>query len=132
MGFIRHLYSGRIGRLHFALLALIMLVVNVMIGSIIGPMAVLMGPFAALLGILLGLAVSVMTLHLYVRRFHDMNMSGWWVAGMIAANFFSVLVGNAIALICYVFLCAMKGDNGANAYGTAPDHHSFADAFLNQ
>lgn len=130
--FIVSLYGGRIGRLHFAVLAVIMFVVNIVLGLLMRHLLPFFGPLGSIIGILLGLSVTIATLQLYVRRFHDVGLAGWWVFLMFAADIISVLAGNVVVVLMYIFLCSKKGDMGENTYGTQPDHRSFADAFLNQ
>ncbi|PJI93081.1 uncharacterized membrane protein YhaH (DUF805 family) [Yoonia maricola] len=53
-----------------------------------------------------------------VRRFHDRNLSGWWVlAGIITSNvpYIGTLVGIAILI-----LTCLKGTDGDNKFGPDP------------
>lgn len=51
-------------------------------------------------------------LSLLARRFHDMDMSGWWTL------LFLVPILN---LATYIYLMVKKGDSGANRFGGVPE-----------
>ncbi len=67
---------------------------------------------------LAGLGLYIPMLTVMVRRFHDRNLSGWWVLGVaIGSNlpYIGVLIGIAALVIT-----VMKGTEGPNRYGDDP------------
>ena len=92
----------------------------------------------ALMGINLRYAVTVVLLRFQIRRFHDIGRSGWWalVAQVVPLGEYGAVLqlggrtaqasalGLAVALLLgFVFtiwLGAMPGEDGANAYGPPP------------
>ena len=82
--------------------------------------------FAAYVVIALGLFLP--SISVLVRRFHDRNMSGWWVLAFMVLSgvpFVGILV--SIGLI--VLLC-LKGTDGENKFGDDPlNPSSGADVF---
>lgn len=68
-------------------------------------------PFIILIILFLGASIAVQ-----VRRYHDLNMSGWWVIINVVPFvniFFAIVV-----------LGLKKGDAHANKYGESPLHRS--------
>ena len=71
---------------------------------------------------------------LYIRRLHDLNLSGWWFAVTIPC-YFTLLIDNlAFSVILWTFnlgtlfvLCALKGTRGPNRFDEdpLPDHTSY-------
>ncbi len=103
--------SGRFGRLSYLAWSTLF---NLSLGLI---MSIAIGGFAAMREQMLGngmlfLALEVVTIVVIVffsiRRFHDMNASGWWALLMIVpiVNFFTAMV-----------LLFKAGNIGANDYG---------------
>jgi uncharacterized membrane protein YhaH (DUF805 family) len=64
------------------------------------------------LGVLLPL-ISVL-----VRRFHDRNMSGWWVLGLIVLG--AVPFVGFLASIATLVITVLKGTDGDNRFGPDP------------
>lgn len=65
-----------------------------------------------------GIALYIPMLTAMVRRFHDRNLSGWWVLGVaIGSNipYIGVLIG-----IAGFVITVMKGTEGPNKYGDDP------------
>lgn len=69
------------------------------------------GPFMIMIFLFLGASIAVQ-----VRRYHDLNMSGWWV--------FINLVPFVNIYFAIVVLGLKKGNGHANKYGEVPLHRS--------
>lgn len=61
----------------------------------------------------IALAIWVISISLSVRRWHDLNKSGWW----LLINLIPVL-GWIYSLVMLGF---MPGDSGSNSYGPPPE-----------
>ena len=68
-------------------------------------------PHTSIIYILVSLLILLPTVAVEVRRFHDLDVSGWWV--LLS---FIPIIG---ALILLVWFC-MQGTNGENQYGPDP------------
>lgn len=91
-------FTGREGRKVFWLFALNMTIINVILGYI----------SAGFLSMILSILLFFPSLGLTVRRFHDINFSGWWtLLGFIP------VIG---AFVLVVFAC-IPGTDGENKYG---------------
>lgn len=107
------LYNGRINRWQFVILTIIMdiiafIMMKVVIAS--GAIVVLnMGNVLALLSLLL-------TMHLYVRRLHDMDISGWFALVIILLT----LVHANLGFMCFVILAVVQSVPYTNQYGGVP------------
>lgn len=109
-----------LGTLGFAVL---FMVLNGMTGgfgnqsgiSVLGGLILLLGGIAMLGAILTSIAVTV-------RRFHDYNLSGWWVLAGLALGMLP-LVG-WLATLAMLIIAALRGTMGDNRFGPdpAPDH----------
>lgn len=62
---------------------------------------------------ILSLVLTIIGLSLSVRRWHDLNKSGWWVLINLIP-----IVGWIYSLVMLGF---MPGDQGANSHGPAPE-----------
>jgi uncharacterized membrane protein YhaH (DUF805 family) len=67
-----------------------------------------------------GLAVTV-------RRFHDRDMSGWWVLGFAVLG--AIPMVGWIASIAQIVIMALPGTKGANRFGEDPLDPTNADVF---
>lgn len=77
---------------------------------------------------LLWLYLYIPVITVYVRRFHDYNLSGWWVlaAFVIGAVPYVGFVASIVAFVITV----LKGTDGDNKYGPDPlREHGAADVF---
>ncbi|WP_136657672.1 DUF805 domain-containing protein [Nitratireductor sp. XY-223] len=74
------------------------------------------------------LAVILPSIAVVVRRFHDVNISGWWYLGCVVGGFIPY-VGFLATLAPYV-IAVIKGTEGDNKYGPDPlvERHA-ADVF---
>lgn len=70
------------------------------------------------------LAVFLPTISVTVRRFHDRNLSGWWVlAVFVVPGVFSALGTEIPGILIYIaslVVCVLRGTDGPNKYGTDP------------
>ena len=58
-----------------------------------------------------GLLVGWLTITLFVRRFHDIDRTGWWALSIFIPFFVPVGV---------IILGCLRGSDGVNRYGTQP------------
>jgi uncharacterized membrane protein YhaH (DUF805 family) len=73
-------------------------------------------PLVVMLVVLIPLAIAGFTVE--VRRFHDLNLSGWWVVwGIVAINIPSF--GWLVAVVMIV-ISTMPGSVGENRHGPDP------------
>lgn len=66
-----------------------------------------------LLTVALVVVFAIFSLSVNVRRWHDLNKSGWWVLINLVP-----LVGG---LYAFILLGFMSGDQGPNSYGPPPE-----------
>ncbi len=62
-----------------------------------------------------------------VRRFHDRDMSGWWVLGFVVLGMIPLI--GFIASIAQLVLMALPGTKGPNRFGEDPLDPNSADVF---
>jgi uncharacterized membrane protein YhaH (DUF805 family) len=79
--------------------------------STLGGLILLLGGLAMLVAILPSIAVTV-------RRFHDYNLSGWWVLAGLVLGMLPVL--GWIATVVMMIIAALKGTAGNNRFGRDP------------
>jgi len=63
----------------------------------------------------------------FVKRLHDLNVSGWWMIAMLALPPISKMVGvNSLILFLVptILLGLIAGTTGANRFGNDPIAHS--------
>lgn len=96
------LFEGRIGNVQFLYFFVGALVLGLVLGMI------------PIIGILANIVLAVIGIGVGIRRFHDINVTGW--ASLV---FFVPFIGLLVAL----YLCWKHGDAGDNQYGSAPDLH---------
>ena len=94
-------FSGRISRHQFWLVVLF----SVLIGSILD--------IIPILGCAYAIALLVPAVCMFIRRLHDLDVSGWWVIALAIIAMIPIL---GIIFICLVF--ALPGDAKENTYGT--------------
>jgi uncharacterized membrane protein YhaH (DUF805 family) len=99
-------FSGRASRPAYWWWFLFSILVGIganIIDAIIGSSGVISG-LAALALLLPGLSVSV-------RRFHDINRSGWWIL---------IFIVTIVGFILWLVWFTREGDPGENQYGPPP------------
>ncbi len=83
--------------------------------------------FVALIYSIFIIAIILPVFAVSTRRFHDVGLSGWWFAAIIAIRIFGILLPYpvnvtiiAIVGFIYVVICVWRGQNKANRYGSNP------------
>lgn len=131
-------FSGRASRseywwfvLFFLLVLLAMTALFFLLG---GVRAIDTGRFTAInyiigaIFIVVTLALYIPMISVYVRRFHDRDLSGWWVLAVIVLSNIPYL-GVLISLGAFV-ISVLKGTDGDNRFGEDPlNPTSDADVF---
>lgn len=121
-------FAGRAPRSEFWWFMLFICLVNLAVGLI---SALLPPMIAASLSLAVSLLLLPANLGVTVRRFHDRNLSGWWLLLPIGALFLWILSGGAqqaanpaAALISlamclgYLLILCLPGTAGPNRYGS--------------
>ncbi len=108
--------KGRLGRLRFITLSMLVGIVGLVIMSLVSVAVVaLLGDdsegIAASVMVILWLVTFIPGLILTIKRFHDLNSSGWFSITML------IPLVNLIALIALWFV---PGTKGKNKYGLEP------------
>tara|TARA_Y100001970_G_C14169657_1_gene823398 strand:- start:236 stop:643 length:408 start_codon:yes stop_codon:yes gene_type:complete len=101
-------FDGRARREEYWMFTLINTLISFAVGFIDGAVS---GPDGMILGVVYTLAVLIPSIAVTVRRFHDINKSGWWVLGL---SLF-IVVGWIWGLI----LACQDSDIGDNDYGSS-------------
>ncbi len=81
--------------------------------------------FAVILATVSSLFFFIPQISVTVRRFHDLNLSAWWVVGLWGAAVVctSILWLPLVAVICAIarfIICVVGGTTGPNNYGPDP------------
>jgi len=101
------------------------------------------GPRTGLLTVLFGLATLVPSIAVGVRRLHDTDRSGWWLAAGLAAvlpglvlmavsftvGIFVAAIGAICAAILLLIFVCQDGTRGDNRFGPDPKSPDLADVF---
>lgn len=112
-------FSGRALRSefwYFHLFTLIVVVALNVVGAVLGLGASFFISFYVLtfhlgfLGLIFHLAIFLPSLAVTVRRFHDVNKSGWWI----------LIVFTIIGIIPSIYWMCKKGDECDNRFGPPP------------
>ena len=106
-------FEGRARRQEFWRFFLVLLAINVtlgIVGAILGQIAGFLGTIVSIISTLFSLAVLVPYIAVGVRRFHDINKSGWFLLLLLVpfVNFYAI------------YLLAQEGDKNDNQYGADP------------
>ncbi len=101
-------FEGRARRKEYWMFVLINTIISFVLGFVDG---IISGPEGWILGVVYTLAVMIPSIAVSVRRFHDINKSGWWVLGL---SLF-VVVGWIWGLV----LACQDSDIGDNSYGSS-------------
>ena len=72
----------------------------------------------AVVGGLFAIAMFLPALSVQVRRFHDRNMSGWWLLLLYVLSVVPYL--GSVAGIAMLVITVLKGDVGPNKFGPDP------------
>jgi uncharacterized membrane protein YhaH (DUF805 family) len=115
-------FQGRTNRAKFWLVALALLVIEFIVLGVIGGSAVMsddpqqalasLGPVAGIVLVILGLAITWITIAVGIKRFHDRNKSGVWIL---------IIFVPVIGGLWYLIECGfLRGTPGPNDYGPDP------------
>lgn len=101
-------FKGRSARSEFWWVVLAIFIANI----IIGLMTALVGDtLGGILSLLFTLAIIIPYIALGIRRFHDLDKSGWW---------FLTLLIPLVNLVIILIFFTQKGTAGSNQYGPDP------------
>lgn len=78
--------------------------------------SVTLGALGSVINVLLLLSVAVVTMHLYVRRLHDVDVSGWVALIIVLLTAIHIVFG----LIFFLILAIVPSAPYANQYGVLP------------
>ena len=112
-------FEGRARRKEYWMFVLINTIISFVLGFVDG---IISGPEGWVLGVVYTLAVMIPSIAVSVRRFHDINKSGWWVLGL------SLFV--VVGWIWGFVLACQDSDIGDNSYGSSdkyPDGNDESD-----
>lgn len=114
-------FSGRASRSEFWWFQLF----NWLVGGVFGILGALtdggvvsLTNIFAIIGALYGIATILPMIALQVRRFHDRNLSGWWLLGLIVLCLIP-FVGFISAISLFV-ISVLRGTEGPNKFGPDP------------
>ena len=122
-------FSGRASRSEywwFTLFVWLIWITFAVLVGVVGYMSgdVLNGQFPVLFWVLGGifviiaLALYIPIISVMVRRFHDRNLSGWWVLGVMVAG--AIPYVGFLASIAALVITVLKGTEGDNRFGPDP------------
>lgn len=100
-------FNGRMNRAKYWKFAFIGIGFIMVLGFVLG----LVGIGSEVLYNLIGLVYAILTLPFTVRRFHDLNKSGWWTVLCLIP---------VICIIPNIYIGFFKGTDGPNQYGPDP------------
>ncbi|MDG1473010.1 MAG: DUF805 domain-containing protein [Ascidiaceihabitans sp.] len=131
-------FSGRASRSEYWWFALFSLLVTLVLVGLFflfgGVRAMNTGQFSTINYIMGALfvvgmiALYIPYISVYVRRFHDRDLSGWWILGVFVLSNIPYL-GVLISLAAFV-ITVLKGTDGENRFGEDPlNPSSGADVF---
>jgi len=106
-------FDGRIRRKGYWLVGIALGIPNLMLYVLLIASVTNENAFGTIVAALLMIVVAIAGLSLAVRRWHDLDKSGWWV--LIAAV---PIIGPLYSLIMLGF---HTGDQGPNSYGPEPE-----------
>lgn len=117
-GFRRWLdFSGRSTRAEWGYFAgLFPFLIGLVLGLVTKGMSLsgyMFGSFADAVVMGIGIPFTIASIALAVRRFHDMNKSGWWAL---------LFVLPIVSLITWIYLLFKKGDMLENRFGPNPHY----------
>lgn len=118
-------YRGRMGRKNFIPLAICIMVLQyIMSLLLLNPLSHL-----PLIGIPMAIAVNIVfamcVVHVYVRRLHDLGLSGW----ALLLTFIPV-AGWMLSVVMLLLLMVLPGKNFRNSYGEPEQKQSIYNAFF--
>ena len=102
---------GRIGRVRYLVYGVGYVGLMLCVMGLSGLVGVLAHPALGMIALVLVVPLILLNFALHVRRFNDINMSGWWSLLMLIPY---------LSFIPGLFLLFRQGDAAVNAYGAAP------------
>lgn len=139
-------FTGRSRRKEYwmyVLLIIVVMVVVTLIESVLG-LRGMVGPYGPLSALLL-LGTLIPSLAVGVRRLHDTNRPGWWLAAAYAPTVLMLLLPvlgilnaalimilsllSLVAMIGLLVLMVLEGNKGPNQYGPDPKGEDLAKTF---
>lgn len=108
---ISSLFQGRLGRAHFAWACLVLVVIAIVINILTYALDLLgdsLGMLASIVSVIVFIAIAIVSLGISVRRYHDLDWSGWFVL----LGFIPIV--NLVMLIVLLF---KQGTPAANRFG---------------
>lgn len=114
---VLNLYSGRIDQQQFIILAIIMFVVSIFMIGVGAQISITFGNIGFVINSILQIIVTILTLHLYVRRLHDAGATGWAVFIVI----FSVWIHVSLGIVCFLILALLPQIPFRNQFGEVPE-----------
>ncbi|MEM1266230.1 MAG: DUF805 domain-containing protein [Pseudomonadota bacterium] len=70
-----------------------------------------LGGFGAVISIILNLGILIPSIAVTIRRFHDIDMSGWWIL---------ILLIPLVNIIMILIWFTRRGSEGSNRFGEDP------------
>lgn len=70
------------------------------------------------LSLIWSLIVLLPNISVTVRRFHDRNMSGWWLLAFMVGMIIPFV--NLVVIIAYIVIMVLPGTSGPNKFGLDP------------
>ncbi len=119
LGFTRYVdFRGRSSRAEYWWWALFVVLVDIIAQAID---TVVLGTDlwdTGLLATVWELAVLIPSLALGARRLHDINRSGWWLAGLF--GYILLIIPGLVMTVLLIIWACKRGDTGPNKYGPDP------------
>lgn len=124
IGFCTNLYRGRLGRLDYFLGGLFLFLSASIPFTVLPLFTMNSNDENFLIGVagIWMIFVFIFSISLITRRFHDMNMSGFWIF---------ILLVPIVSLIYHLILLLQGGTASANNFGQANDKRGFIKRVLN-
>jgi uncharacterized membrane protein YhaH (DUF805 family) len=129
-------FDGRINRAKWWLAVLIFLISGIVVGLIVGIVAWMVPLIGIALYVVYSIVALIAGIAVGVKRLHDRNKSGWWLAlfylvpaalggigavsGSDAIATLLALVSTGIFIWAFVELICLRGTVGPNQYGPDP------------
>ena len=85
------------------------------------------GMIIAVVAVVFVLGMLLPTIAVSVRRYHDINLSGWWYLAVFLVSLVPVL--SLVGTIAFVVVGLIKGTDGPNKFGPDPKKPGGADIF---
>jgi uncharacterized membrane protein YhaH (DUF805 family) len=127
-------YQGRVNRGKYWLAVLVFVIAWIVVGIVAWALSVVSYILGAIVAVLILIASIVCGVFVGIKRLHDRDKSGWWLAffylvpavlqgigsTMDSVGFILSLAGFAISVWAFVELGCLRGTSGPNQYGSDP------------